>query len=108
MELDIYTWLAQRLHRVSKQRRAAITWAALRDQFGPGYDRLRDFRRNFLGPLQKVLSQYPQARVEVVEQGLILANSRPPVAKRLITVSKVTPALDQGAGVSGGRVTDRT
>ena len=37
MALDIYAWLAQRLHRVTPMRPAFITWAALKQQFGPDY-----------------------------------------------------------------------
>jgi hypothetical protein len=45
MALDIYAWLAQRLHRVDPKRPALIPWPALREQFGWHYDRLRDFKR---------------------------------------------------------------
>ena len=49
MALDIYCWLSQRLHRVlpAGQR---IGWAALHEQFGQGYARIRRFREFFLRP----------------------------------------------------------
>jgi hypothetical protein len=45
MALDVYTWLAQRLHRVSPAKPAFVPWVSLWEQFGQGYERIRDFRR---------------------------------------------------------------
>jgi len=45
MGLDLYTWLAQRLHRVEEGKGVLVPWASLHEQFGQGYERLRDFRR---------------------------------------------------------------
>jgi hypothetical protein len=47
MALDVYTWLAQRLHRVSPAKPAFVPWVSLWEQFGQGYERIRDFRRVF-------------------------------------------------------------
>jgi hypothetical protein len=82
MALDIYAWLAQRLHRVPVGKPQQITWLSLNEQFGQGFTRLRDFRRNFLQILLQVHAAYPQARFEVGEVGLTLSNSPPPVAPR--------------------------
>src|SRR3954468_11462480 len=46
LALDVYVWLAQRLHRI-KGGSQTITWQALKTQFGPDYRRLIDFRRKF-------------------------------------------------------------
>ena len=54
MGLDIYTWLAQRLHRVEPGRAAFVPWVSLKEQFGHGYKRMRDFRRVFLITLKQV------------------------------------------------------
>src|SRR3954470_24139861 len=67
LDLDIYTWLAQRLHRVSKGKPQTITWQALKTQFGPDYDRLRKFREKFMPALKTVLTVYPNARVEIAD-----------------------------------------
>ena len=40
MALDLYAWLAQRLHRIDPHRPAFIQWPALMQQFGPGYGRM--------------------------------------------------------------------
>ena len=53
MAIDVYAWLAQRLHRVTTD--AFIPWVAVYRQFGEGYDRIRDFRRKFLHTLTQVL-----------------------------------------------------
>jgi hypothetical protein len=39
MALDVYAWLAQRLHRVDPGRPAFVAWTAVKDQFGVGYHR---------------------------------------------------------------------
>jgi hypothetical protein len=88
MALDIYSWLAQRLHRVDRRRPAFIPWEALRQQFGPDYERIRDFRRVFLVALRQVLARYQAARVELDEKGLIVRNSEPPVARRLMQLPR--------------------
>jgi hypothetical protein len=82
LALDIYTWLAQRLHRVQPGKPSFIAWAVVYDQFGQGYARVRDFRRRFLTTLKQVKAVYPQARLIVDEQGLTLEHSPPPVAAK--------------------------
>ena len=86
LALDVYTWLAQRLHRVPGGTPQFIGWAQLADQFGPGYDRVRDFRRRFLDTLRQVQAVYPQARLSADERGLTLEHSPPPVAGRADTL----------------------
>ena len=84
MGLDMYMWLAQRLHRVGPQRGQFIPWTALHEQFGQGYDRIRDFRRAFLDVLKMVKTQYPQARVKTDKGGMLIGHSPPPVPQRRI------------------------
>jgi hypothetical protein len=81
MALDVYVWLAQRLHRVAQRKGQFITWVALHEQFGQGFARVRDFRRRFLHTLHQVQAAYPDARFESDEKGVTLHHSRPPVAK---------------------------
>jgi hypothetical protein len=82
MALDVYVWLAQRLHRVLPGKPQFIPWTAAYDQFGQGFARVRDFRRRFLQTLAQVKSAYPSARLATDEQGLTLEHSPPPVAPR--------------------------
>lgn len=92
MSLDVYCWLAQRLHRVDPQRGQFIPWTALHEQFGQGYQEIRKFRRDFKTMLNQVLSQYREARVKTDKGGLLLGHSPPPVPSRhAILLPKVMP-----------------
>jgi hypothetical protein len=82
MALDVYVWLAQRLHRVPAGRPQFIAWDSLHEQFGQGFARVRDFRRKFLQTLHQVESAYPTARLSADDRGLTLSHSPPPVAPR--------------------------
>ena len=86
--IDLYCWLAQRLHRVNPARPAFISWAALKQQFGPDYARMIDFKRFFRQTLAQVLSRYRAARIELDGHGMTLQNSPPPVAKRLVSLRR--------------------
>ena len=83
MALDVYCWLAQRLHRVPEGRPQFIPWTGLFEQFGQNYAQVRFFRRDFLTTLKQVTSAYPAARFDVDGKGMSLSNSPPPVSKRL-------------------------
>jgi hypothetical protein len=82
MGLDVYAWLAYRLHVL--ERPTPVSWKALKGQFGLGVERVRDFRRLFLGNLQLALSVYPAAKVDTSEAGLTLHPSSPPISPRKI------------------------
>jgi hypothetical protein len=88
MGLDIYAWLAQRLHRVAPGKPAFIPWTALRDQFGWHYGRMDNFKRVFRQTLDAVLSQYRGARLELDDRGMTLRNSPPPVKGRVALISQ--------------------
>lgn len=77
--IDVYIWLAYRLHSLKKP--SLLTWQALADQFGGTYARLRDFRKRFVPVLTLASAVYPEARIEVENEGVILFPSRPPIAK---------------------------
>ena len=79
MVLDIYIWLAYRLHALKEN--IEIGWPALHAQFGGGFDRIRAFRAHFLEALQIALAAYPDACVSLGERGLVLHPSRPAIAK---------------------------
>lgn len=105
LALDIYSWLAQRLHRIPVEKPQRVSWIALHAQFGQGYnpEHIRKFRQKFRVALKEVLTVYPAARVEDDEakparrqvqqgkmlwreeaaKGLMLFHSAPPVRKLL-------------------------
>jgi hypothetical protein len=76
-----------------------VPWPALKQQFGWHYGRLNNFRRDFLITLQVVLNQYPGAKLEADERGLLLRWSPPPVLCRRSPVLR-TPEPEGPA--SGG------
>jgi replication initiator protein len=78
--IDVYIWLAYRLHALKKD--VEISWPALHAQFGAGYERLRSFRENFLPALELALAAYPDARVTLSKKGLVLHPSRPAIGCR--------------------------
>lgn len=79
MVIDVYIWLAYRLHALKKD--VEVGWLSLYGQFGGGFSRLRRFRAHFIECLGLALAAYPEARVEVSERGLVLRPSRPAIAK---------------------------
>lgn len=105
LALDIYSWLAQRLHRIPMEKPQRVSWIALHAQFGQGYnpEHIRKFRQKFRVALKEVLMVYPAARVEDDEakparrqvqhgkmlwreeaaKGLKLFHSAPPIKKLL-------------------------
>jgi hypothetical protein len=105
LALDIYSWLAQRLHRIPVEKPQTVSWIALHAQFGQGYnpERIDKFRQVFRVALKEVLTVYKSARVEDDEagparrqfqhgrmlwreeaaKGLKLLHSAPPVRKLL-------------------------
>jgi hypothetical protein len=100
MALDMYCWLAQRLHRIPVGQPQFVSWIAIYDQFGQGYRELRKFRRDFLNLLLQVRAAYPAARLSSDGRGMILEASQPPVLKRLIQVAGLStetpPQLEAG------------
>jgi hypothetical protein len=79
MVLDIYIWLAYRLHALKTD--VDVSWLSLAAQFGAGYRRLRDFRAGFVEGLELALAVYPEARVSIEEKGITLRPSRPAVGR---------------------------
>jgi hypothetical protein len=88
MGLDMYAWLAQRLHRVKPGKPAFIPWAAIKQQFGPDYRRMIDFKRKFRKTLNLVFTQYRAARVELDGRGMTLRNSPPPIKGRMAVLPR--------------------
>ena len=90
MALDVYAWLAQRLHRIEWGQRVFVPWPALQAQFGWHYERLIDFRPEFRKALRDVHSQYRAADIDLDGRGMTLRRSPPPVKGRTGIVVQVT------------------
>ena len=86
--LDVYCWLAYRLHVLPAPR--TVSWPALYAQFGSSYKKLAHFKMRFVDSLKIATAVYRDANVELNEKGLVLKPSRPPVAPRLIAINGKT------------------
>lgn len=83
LAIDIYVWLAYRLYAIRKP--TFVGWASIKEQFGPEYARMVDFRINFKRALGDALAVYPDAKLEIDDRkGLTLLPSRPAVPERKI------------------------
>jgi hypothetical protein len=81
---DVYLMLCYRLHRIGP-RGIKITWKQWLEQFGQEYtgkDSLRNFKDRFVPAVKDALHVYPEAKVEIVNGGLMLRHSRPPVISK--------------------------
>jgi hypothetical protein len=85
MAIDVYCWLAYRLHSLSGPK--SVTWKALHAQFGRGLKSIDQFRWYFKQPLELALAVYPDAQVEIDARGLLLKPSRPPVAPKVVSLA---------------------
>ncbi len=79
MSLDIYVWLAWRLHSLGKP--TSISWAGLHAQFGAGFKAVRQFKPRFVEALGASLAAYPEARVDLDDKSITLYPARPPIAR---------------------------
>jgi len=107
---DLYVWLTYRMSYLRKP--TVVPWKGLKEQFGSGYARPRDFRRKALAHLAKVLRVYPKLRLGQSDTGLILYPSPPHVARRPLrspqhSLSQATTASAGSGSLSYGTVLDQ-
>jgi hypothetical protein len=88
MALDVYAWLAYRLHVLLKP--TPVSWRALKQQFGAGFNRIDNFKTTFNSNLRLALAVYREAKVEGAQDGLTLHPSPPPIAPRIVAVRSLT------------------
>lgn len=88
MAIDLYVWLAYRLHHLAKPMR--VPWPALYRQFGAGFALQRQFKAHAREALALALSAYPEAQVRVDDEAITLMPSPAPVPER-IKVPLTTP-----------------
>lgn len=87
MCLDIYCWLAQRLHRVSNKNGDFVPWVSLKEQFGFNYQNMYKFKQVFRENLIRVFQVYKESKKGVIpigDKGFALYNSKPPILKNNI------------------------
>ena len=81
MALDLYLWLAYRLH--SLQRPIVVSWPSLHGQFGAATRLLKHFKPRFAEEIEAALAAYPDARVDLRDDGIRLHPSPPPTSSLL-------------------------
>ena len=79
LAIDVYIWLAYRLHSLSKS--TPVSWTSVHAQFGAGFRLARQLKPTFIEALNMALAVYPEAHVDADKQGLILHPSAPAVPK---------------------------
>jgi hypothetical protein len=79
MAIDVYIWLAYRLHALTVP--ITVSWIAIHHQFGAGYARMKHLKEPFCEALKVALAVYPEARVDVLDDGLMLYPSAPAVRR---------------------------
>lgn len=84
MKQDIYIWATHRVFNLRRPMR--IKWADLSYQFGGQYKTVRQFKARFLENLTAVRIVYPELKVDITSEFLILYPSPPhvpPTKRRL-------------------------
>jgi hypothetical protein len=79
LAIDVYIWLAYRLHSLAKS--TPVSWTAVHAQFGAGFRLVRQIKPTFMEALNLALAVYPEAHVDADRQGLVLHPSPPAVPK---------------------------
>lgn len=79
LAIDVYVWLAYRLHALGKS--TLVGWPAVHAQFGAGFRLVRQLKPNFIEALNLALAVYPEARVEMTRDGVVLHPSPTAVPK---------------------------
>lgn len=79
LAIDVYIWLAYRLH--SLQKPTPVSWTSVHAQFGAGFKLARQIKPTFLDALKLALAVYPEAQVEPGASGITLYPSAPAVPR---------------------------
>lgn len=93
MAIDLYIWLAYRLHHLTRATR--VPWPAVYRQFGAGFALQRQFKVHAREALALALAAYPEAQVKVDDEALTLLPSPAPVPERSRSVSLQAARLIQ-------------
>src|SRR3546814_5464714 len=93
--IDIYIWLCYRLHALRKP--TIVPWPKLYEQFGSAYARIPHFKPRFIACLRAALAVYPDAKVELIPDGVRLMPS-PPAVPQARVHQVIFPARVAAAG----------
>lgn len=76
-KLDLYFWIGYRMHSIDAPLH--LSWAAVREQFGVGFTRERDFRSRFVEEVGQIRDVFPKLPLRLTESGLTLEPAGPEV-----------------------------
>lgn len=80
---DVYLWMTQRLHRISRRKPLRLKTEHLFEMFGGGIKEIRKFPDKFDEALKIALLAYQDANVEKLSNGDYLFKSSPPPIKKV-------------------------
>ena len=67
-KLDILFWLGYRFNSIDKP--LPISWNALQEQFGSGYSRTNNFRRDFADEIREIKEVFPKLPIKFSDDGM--------------------------------------
>ena len=70
-KLDMLFWLGYRLN--SLREPLHISWDALREQWGQGYSRTTNFRRDFAQEISEIKEVFPKLPLKLTDEGAVLS-----------------------------------
>lgn len=76
-KLHLYFWIGYRMHSIDAPLH--LSWEAVREQFGVGFTRERDFRSRFAEEVSQIREVFPKLPLRLTENGLILEPAGPEV-----------------------------
>ena len=92
LAMDVYTWLAYRLVKITNPKGVTLTWANLREQFGQEYGNSKDFKDAYKIAMARVLNVYPGAKIDSIYGGLRFLPSPSPIKKvSVLLPGNITP-----------------
>jgi hypothetical protein len=75
--IDLFLYLSYRLPLISRGDTQMLTWRQLTDQFAPKKVQPSVFRNNLGSAIRDALAAYPEAKIDVTDEGLVLHHSDP-------------------------------
>ena len=81
--IDFFVWLSYRLPKIPPGDDVLASWASLCRQFGD-VNYASQFQATYLDSLKLALAAYPEANVDITDEGLILRHSDPSVPRRTL------------------------
>ncbi|MGD0860525.1 MAG: replication protein RepA [Terracidiphilus sp.] len=83
LALDLYAWATRRVSYLS--RPTLISWKSLRRSFGAGYAETPQgrscFRAKAIEAFRRIVMVYPELKIEILDNGLLLRPSGPHIPK---------------------------